>query len=47
MEEVFSSLLKESKRIGPAHCSGNLVKSLAQNQKVFVDMGVGKTFKLT
>ncbi|MCY0861713.1 MAG: MBL fold metallo-hydrolase [Metallosphaera prunae] len=47
VEEVFSSLLKESKRVGPAHCSGNLVKSLAQNQKVFVDMGVGKTFRLT
>ncbi|BCS93654.1 MBL fold metallo-hydrolase [Metallosphaera javensis (ex Sakai et al. 2022)] len=47
VEEVFSSLVRQARKVGPAHCSGNVIKALAQNQKVFLDMGVGKVFRFT
>lgn len=45
VNDVINKLSSESVRIGPAHCSGNLAKSLVSKDK-FVDFGVGKSLEI-
>lgn len=45
VNEVINKLSSEALKIGPAHCSGNLAKSLVAKDK-FVDFGVGKSLEI-
>lgn len=44
VEKVANDLLINLKKIGPAHCSGNMIKSLiSEDKEKWLDAGVGKT----
>jgi len=45
VNDVINKLSSEASRIGPAHCSGNLAKSLIAKDK-FVDFGVGRSLEV-
>ncbi|BFH73730.1 MBL fold metallo-hydrolase [Sulfurisphaera javensis] len=45
VNDVINKLSSEAVKIGPAHCSGNLAKSLVSKDR-FIDFGVGKSLEV-
>lgn len=45
VKDVINKLSSQASKIAPAHCSGNLAKSLVTKEQ-FIDFGVGKSFEI-